>query len=640
MRNAIVGTAGHVDHGKTCLIKALTGIDTDRLKEEKKRGITIELGFANLPNDRDLHIGIIDVPGHEKFVKNMLAGIGGIDLVLLVVAADEGIMPQTREHFEIMKMLGIRDGIIVYTKADLADPDMMELIDEDVTEMVEGSFLENAERISVAAYTGENVDRLKEMILDKLKHTTARKEEPELMRLPIDRVFTMEGHGTVITGTLTEGSLELGEEVQVYPTEQIVKIRQIQSHGDNETHAVAGQRTALNLTGVRKENIQRGEVLAYPGSMICTSMIDVRLSLFESAERALKNGDRVHFNYGSAQTECKAALLDRDVLNAGESCFAQLRFEKPIALKRGDRFIVRFFSPLVTIGGGYVLDASARKHKRNNAYALEYLSLLDKGDDKEAIHAVIRAERNVLPNAGELAVKLGLTESDVRRHMETLSQENLVRINESLCITKELWEQVINTSNEILKAFHKENPILKGMQKEEFLGRLRTEFRFESEKKTEILFDAMVEKHRVKVDGSAVSSSGFDASISDEFLIMLDSIESVYQEAGIEVPSTQDVVARYEDTRMARQMINELSHQGKLKKMDNTAYIHADSLKQALTTMYAYYDEHPTMTLADFRTMMNTSRKYALMILEYCDAKRITRKDGDVRVLLKRVFPQ
>ena len=299
MHNIIVGTSGHVDHGKTTLIKALSGFDTDRLKEEKKRGITIDLGFANLPNDAGLHIGIIDVPGHEKFVKNMLAGIGGIDLVLLVVALDEGVMPQTVEHFEILKMLNIKRGIIVLTKCDIADEEWQDIVEEDVRTMVEGSFMESSPCIRVSAYTSENISKLNEMIINMVSDIRGRKNDEELFRLPVDRVFTMEGFGTVITGTLQEGCVSVGDEIMLYPKERLVKIRGIQSHGQKEEKAFAGQRVALNLLNIKKEDIERGDILAYKNSIIKTKRIDVYLELFESSKRELKSGDRVHLNYGS-----------------------------------------------------------------------------------------------------------------------------------------------------------------------------------------------------------------------------------------------------------------------------------------------------------------------------------------------------
>ena len=340
MQNIIVGTAGHVDHGKTCLIKALSGFDTDRLKEEKKRGITIDLGFANLPNDAGLHIGIIDVPGHEKFVKNMLAGIGGIDLVLMVVALDEGVMPQTTEHFEILKMLHIRRGILVLTKCDIVDEEWAGLVEADVEDMVKDSFLEGAPVVRVSSYTGENIPQLRDMIIRMVSDLGARREEAELFRLPVDRVFSMEGFGTVVTGTLQEGTVTAGQEVMLYPRERLVKIRGIQSHGKREEAAAAGQRTALNLQGIKKEEIRRGDVLAYPGSLVRSILADVKLSVFQTSGRELKSGDRVHFNYGSAQAIAKAVLLDAERIGPGESAYAQLRFDEPIVLKRDDRFII------------------------------------------------------------------------------------------------------------------------------------------------------------------------------------------------------------------------------------------------------------------------------------------------------------
>ena len=403
MQNVIVGTAGHVDHGKTCLIKALSGIDTDRLKEEKKRGITIELGFANLLDTDGVHIGIIDVPGHEKFVKNMLAGIGGIDLVLLVIALDEGVMPQTVEHFEILKMLQIRQGIIVLTKSDTVDSDWADMVEEDVNELVEGSFLEQAPRLRVSSYTGENIDTLKQMIIDMAKKTGKRREEAELFRLPIDRVFTMEGFGTVVTGTLIEGMCETGQEVMVYPQERLLKIRGVQSHGQKEEKAFAGQRTAINLAGIKKEELSRGEVLAYPGSLVNSTMVDATLRLFGSTQRKLKNGDRVHLSYGSAQVIGKVILLDADVIEAGQEAFVQLRFDEPICVKRNDKFIVRFYSPVETFGGGTVLNPAADKHKRGQEAVIDSLRLKKTGTDIEVLEQMVNEESRRFPEPKELA---------------------------------------------------------------------------------------------------------------------------------------------------------------------------------------------------------------------------------------------
>ena len=399
MQNVIVGTAGHVDHGKTCLIKALSGIDTDRLKEEKKRGITIELGFANLIDTDGVHIGIIDVPGHEKFVKNMLAGIGGIDLVLLVIALDEGVMPQTVEHFEILKMLQIRQGIVVLTKSDTVDSDWADMVEEDVRELIKGSFLEQAELIRVSSYTGENIDVLRQKIVAMAKQAGRRREEKELFRLPIDRVFTMEGFGTVVTGTLVEGMCEAGQEVMVYPQERLLKIRGVQSHGQKEEKASAGQRTAINLAGIKKEELSRGEVLAYPGSLVNSTMVDATLRLFDSTQRKLKNGDRVHLSYGSAQAIGKVILLDCDVVEAGQEALVQIRFDDPICVKRNDKFIIRFYSPVETFGGGTVLNPAADKHKRGQESVIESLRLKKTGTDIEILEQMVNEESRRFPEA-------------------------------------------------------------------------------------------------------------------------------------------------------------------------------------------------------------------------------------------------
>ena len=325
MKNIIIGTAGHVDHGKTQLIKALSNIDTDRLSEEKKRGITIELGFAHIPNDQGYNIGVIDVPGHEKFIKNMLAGIGGIDFVLFVVAADEGIMPQTREHFEILRALGIEDGIIVVTKTDMVEKEWLELVTEDIRDYVKGSFLEDKPLIPVSSKTGENIDVLKEEILKKCNREIKRVEAPELFRLPVDRVFSMSGFGTVVTGTLTDGRCRVGDEVYIFPENTKTKIRGIQTYGKDVQEAVAGQRTAVNLAALSKNEVDRGDVLAAADGVSVTSMIDVEVSIFESTDRVIKNNSRVHLYCGSKEALCKIILLDREAAVAGDKVYAQLR---------------------------------------------------------------------------------------------------------------------------------------------------------------------------------------------------------------------------------------------------------------------------------------------------------------------------
>lgn len=633
MQNVIVGTAGHVDHGKTCLIKALSGIDTDRLKEEKKRGITIELGFANLIDTDGVHIGIIDVPGHEKFVKNMLAGIGGIDLVLLVIALDEGVMPQTVEHFEILKMLQIRQGIVVLTKSDTVDSDWADMVGEDVRELIKGSFLEQAELIRVSSYTGENIDVLRQKIVTMAKQAGKRREEKELFRLPIDRVFTMEGFGTVVTGTLIEGMCEAGEEVMVYPQERLLKIRGVQSHGQKEEKACAGQRTAINLAGIKKEELSRGEVLAYPGSLVNSTMVDATLRLFDSTQRKLKNGDRVHLSYGSAQAIGKVILLDCDVVEAGQEALVQLRFDDPICVKRNDKFIIRFYSPVETFGGGTVLNPAADKHKRGQEDVIESLKLKKTGTDMEILEQMVNEESRRFPEAEDLAAWMDLTVSEAEQMLDTLrNKKKILHLNDGSFVGKAYWEKVSELANQVLAHFHRENPIVEGMDREELKSRLAERMHLKSGKKAEALIAELEKRKVITIQGSVVSVAGFTVSYSDEASQMMTDMENIYKKAGIEVPSTDELVGAYKDRKQARQVLSELTKKGILVKAGTGVLMHKEHWDRALNILREHLAANPQITLGEFRDLLGTSRKYAVMLLETYDQMKITKKTGDVRV--------
>ncbi len=633
MQNVIVGTAGHVDHGKTCLIKALSGIDTDRLKEEKKRGITIELGFANLIDTDGVHIGIIDVPGHEKFVKNMLAGIGGIDLVLLVIALDEGVMPQTVEHFEILKMLQIRQGIVVLTKSDTVDSDWADMVEEDVRELIKGSFLEQAELIRVSSYTGENIDVLRQKIVAMAKQAGRRREEKELFRLPIDRVFTMEGFGTVVTGTLVEGMCEAGQEVMVYPQERLLKIRGVQSHGQKEEKASAGQRTAINLAGIKKEELSRGEVLAYPGSLVNSTMVDATLRLFDSTQRKLKNGDRVHLSYGSAQAIGKVILLDCDVVEAGQEALVQIRFDDPICVKRNDKFIIRFYSPVETFGGGTVLNPAADKHKRGQESVIESLRLKKTGTDIEILEQMVNEESRRFPEAKDLAAWMDMTVSEAEKMLDTLrNKKKILHLNDGSFVGKAYWERVSGLANEVLAHFHRENPIVEGMDREELKSRLAERMHLQSGKKAEALMAELEKRKVITIQGSIVSVAGFTVSYSDEASQMMTDMENIYKKAGIEVPSTDELVGAYKDRKQARQVLSELTKKGILVKAGTGVLMHKEHWERALGVLREHLASHPQITLGEFRDLLGTSRKYAVMLLETYDQMKITKKIGDARV--------
>lgn len=634
MKNVIVGTAGHVDHGKTCLIKALTGTDTDRLKEEKKRGITIELGFTNMPVDGDMKVGIIDVPGHEKFVKNMLAGIGGIDLVLLVIALDEGVMPQTMEHFEVLKMLDIQKGIVVLTKADMVEEDWAELVKSDVEDMIAGTFLEGAPMIEVSSYTGMNIDKLKQMIVEQVADSKERISDPALFRLPIDRVFTMTGFGTVITGTLLEGSVRVGDEIILYPKGIPVKIRGIQVHGDAVDEAFAGQRTAINLLNVKKEDIDRGDVLAREGCMELSSFIDVKIKLFESTERVLKNNDRVHINFGSAQLLTKVILLDKDSLKAGESGYAQLRFDEPVAMKKGDKFIVRFYSPVETFGGGIVLEAEAHKHKRNVEGVIKNLQIKENGSLAEVMEIMILEESLYFPGTQKLSTKIGHNKDEIATICEDLAKQGKIyALSDGGWYHQSLWQKVSDFATEVLGEYHEVNPISPGMSKEEFKSRLVTKFHFEDGRYGDAMIEELSRRKVIGKNSSTIALAKFEAKYSSGFAKIREDIIKIYTEAGFEVPQMSEATSMCKDKKQAQMIIDALVQDEILVKVTHPYYMEKSYWEKAVGFLKDYLSNHETITLGEYRDGLGTSRKYAVMLLEAFDSKKITVKVGDARKL-------
>ncbi|MDD2215073.1 MAG: selenocysteine-specific translation elongation factor [Eubacteriales bacterium] len=634
MNNVIIGTAGHVDHGKTCLIRALTGMETDRLKEEKKRGITIELGFAEMLNSHGRHIGIIDVPGHERFVRNMLAGIGGIDLVLLVVAADEGVMPQTTEHFEIIKMLNIRKGIVVLTKVDLVDKDWLDLVEEDIKNLVKGTFLEEAPIVSVSAHTGQNIEELKRIILQMVQNVDKRKTDSTLLRIPIDRVFTMEGFGTVITGTLMEGSVSVGSEVQIYPGNRIAKVRNLQVHGETVESAYAGQRTAVNLVNVKKEEIKRGDILAAKGSLKQTMMLDVKIRMFDDSPRTLINGSRLHLYYGSSEALCKAVLLDAEALKSGEGGYAQLRLEEEIAVKKGDRFIIRFYSPMETIGGGVILDANPVKHKRFRKEVLDALAVKEGGDERAIIEQTIKEGGKTLTGCRELAHKLGKTREEFLVDIENLASEGkVIKLTEDLCVHQDYINLVQERANSILSEYHSRNPISQGMQKGEFRKKLSDYLFLDDPKMADLLLRHMIDAEYLRDSNSLIALPSFKVEYKGEHLDMQKRLEKQYLDAGYQVPELDEAIALEKDKNLARQMVEALGEEGVLKRLTYQYYMHNTHWEQAMKLFRQHIEINGKITLGEYRDLLNTSRKYAVLILEYLDDRKITKLVDDARVL-------
>lgn len=528
MKNIIIGTAGHVDHGKTCLIKALTGMETDRLKEEKKRGITIENGFADMVCG-DYNISIIDVPGHEKFIKNMLAGIGGIDLVLLVIGLDEGVMPQTVEHFQILKMLNIRKGIVVFTKRDLVeDEEWIELVKEDAKSLVEGTFMEDAPQIEVSAYDNYNIEELKQLIVSNIDDSILKSDSKELFRLPVDRVFTIDGFGTVITGTLMEGTIRVGDELTVYPEGKVSKVRNLQVHNETVDTAFAGQRTAINLAGLKKEDIERGSVLAAKDSLEPTMMVDVRLELFDDIDRSVINNSRVHFYCGSSQSLGKVVLLDRDVAEKGEKCYAQLRLEESVAIKKDDRFIIRFYSPLITIGGGKVLEVSPEKHKRFDENVLAALEIKNSGSIKDIADVIIKEKSRYFITRAALAAKLRLGMDEMEAVLAELIEAGKVQvIRKEYLFHEDYIRKICDFSTSILEEYHEKNSLSEGINKEEFKSKLTQKFRFTDPKMTDEVLTKTEEAGVIRLGAKSVALADFKVKYSPAMEAMRAHIEAL-----------------------------------------------------------------------------------------------------------------
>ncbi|MEM1484203.1 selenocysteine-specific translation elongation factor [Oscillospiraceae bacterium PP1C4] len=618
MKQIIIGTAGHIDHGKTALIRALTGIDTDRLEEEKRRGITIDLGFAWMTLAGGVQAGIIDVPGHERFIKNMLAGAGAIDLVLMAVAADEGVMPQTREHLDILSMLGVKHGIVVLTKCDLADEETLALARDDIVSCFKGTFLERMPIIEVSARTGEGLDTLRaqieRMAVQMPLHPTDRP-----LWMPIDRVFTMNGFGTVVTGTVLDGRISIGDALCVCPSGETARVRGLQSGGVEIETAVAGQRVAANLTGIKKEALMRGDVLA--ASQHVSVLLDVKLTMLKSAGRKLAHGTRLHLSIGAQSILCRAALLDADELRAGESAYAQLRLEVPAAARIGDRFVIRFYSPLETIGGGVVLDAHPVKHKRLDSGVLKRLQLYDTGtlSDQllyEASHVVF-------------------TESDLRARFSHVSDAAFLQARDDLCADGSLCAvnglllppAVLHAHKQrvrsLLQAFHTANPLCEGMPVQEVRKVC-----------LDALLDYFVQQNLIKRTSMHVSLPDFSPLQTPLYQALSAKILALYDAAGCMPPDTGSVAQTIESPpETVLRVLELLLSQGALVKVSASMLLFAAAYQAARDAVSQAVAEQGSITLAQLRDMLGISRKYAQAILEHFDEIGFTQKNGDARTL-------
>ena len=629
MKYGIIGTAGHVDHGKTCLIRALTGIDTDRLKEEKKRGITIELGFAWMDFPKGERVGIVDVPGHEKFVKNMLAGVAGMDMVMLVVAADEGIMPQTVEHLDILSILGVRCGVVVITKTDAADPKLTELVEEDVRELVKGTFLEDAPVVPVSVYKNQGIDRLRDTLYQLYRDLPEHKET-RAFRLPVDRVFTLKGFGTVVTGTLFGGRIKKEQEAYLYPENTSVKIRSIQVHETNVEEAHAGQRVALNLPDRKKQEIRRGDVVALKNSMYPTMMADVSLTVLRHTQRSVKNGSRVHVYHGTRELLGKVILLDRDELKAGETCYAQLRLEEETVLEKGERFVIRFYSPAETIGGGTVLDICPRKHKRNDQKVLEACRIKESGTREEMLELSAWEHWGSFFTLEELAGRSTLDKSGLKHTAEKLAERKiLVRLNENLYIHRQEMDFYRKRAETVLDEFHKANPLKEGMGIEE----LRSRMKLADGKLADDILAVLKTEKVIKEEHGLISKKRFRVVLKEDEDAMVKEILNHYLDEGFAPLATEIYLKEHRNQKKFPAVFTSLLNKKALIRLDVQYCVHRDYYEKAKTAFREMAEKKPEVALGEYRDYLGCSRKVAVALLEHFDKNGFTRKTEGGRVL-------
>jgi selenocysteine-specific elongation factor len=619
MKNIIIGSAGHIDHGKTALVRALTGIDTDRLKEEKQRGISIDLGFAHLQISQNVRLGFVDVPGHERFIKNMLAGVGGIDLVLFVIAADESIKPQTREHFDICRLLGIRNGIVVLTKSDMVDQDLIELVRLEVYEFVRGSFLENAPMVAVSSTTGAGLGELRAEI-ENMAASVPEKNASQYFRLPIDRAFSMRGFGTVVTGTLVSGAVHVEQEVELHPARRRVRVRGIQVHGSSVQQASAGQRTALNIAGVEAAEMRRGMLLAEAGRFHATTQVDCVFELLATA-KPLKHRAPVHFHAGTAEVEAEVRRLrGTDALAPGARDYVRFLLSEPLLLVPGDRFIVRMFSPVVTIGGGTVLDiAGPRRAGPERMRILESAPLADR-------IALLVSEARYGMGMPELVARTGLLEADIRK--ATGAAAVIAFESPQFWLLDSKWVAgQLEAIHETLKQFHRKNPLLGGLSKEELRSK-------QLPGAPAWLLDALLARAKtLAADGETVRLTSHQISLKQDEAEASSKIEHAFQAAGLAVPSMNEVLGKSGvEPKSARNILQLLLRDKRLVRVSDELVFHASAIR-GLRELLAK-KKGARFAVPEFKDWTGVSRKYAIPLLEFLDREHVTRREGDARIVL------
>lgn len=639
MKHIIIGTAGHIDHGKTTLIKALTGRNTDRLKEEQKRGISIDLGFTYFDLPSGQRAGIIDVPGHEKFVKNMLAGVMGMDIVLLVVAADEGIMPQTVEHLSILDLLGIKKGFVVMTKVDLVDEEWLCLVEEEVSQELKGTFLEGSPIIRVSSTKRSGIGDVINLIETYVEEIEDR-DITDMPRLPVDRVFTISGFGTVITGTLLSGMLKIGDEIQIYPGNDTARIRSLQVHDEDTSVAYAGQRVAVNLAAIKKEQISRGNVLAPIGQMKPTSFLDVKIKLLNNFDIEIKNRTRLRLYIGTKELFCRIVLLNREVLKSGEEAYAQLRLEEKIVAKRKDRFIIRFYSPIFTIGGGIVLETNPEKKKSLDEDSIKELKLKEQGNQEDIIENIIKVKSREFLSLKELAAITSIFENRLKEEIDKLnSKDKVILFN----LTKDTYAIHIDYYNNIkekiireIQDYHHKYPLRLGMPKES----IRSKFlRHAPNKVGDLFIQKLIDDGFLAQELDIIKLDDFIIEYNQEQLKIVDKIKKTLIDSQYMLPKFNEIIdVKHYKRDEVREVVNALINKGDIIQLEDELLILRDLYKKAKIELKQYIVNNGGITVGEFRDLLNTNRKIALVLLESFDQQGITKREDNIRVLTKMVL--
>jgi selenocysteine-specific elongation factor len=636
MKHFVLGTAGHVDHGKTALIKALTGTDTDRLKEEKERGITIELGFASLQLPSGQTLGIVDVPGHEKFIKHMVSGAAGIDLVMMIIAADEGIMPQTKEHLHICSLLGIRSGLVALTKIDMVENDWLELVKTEIEEFLKGTFLEGAPVVPVSALKQKNIKELT-AALDTAVKNIPEKNDCGIFRLPVDRVFTMKGFGTVVTGTLISNSINVGEDVLILPEEISARIRGIQVHNQATPEATAGQRTAINLQGIEKDSLQRGDVLARPGTVVPTIRLDVFIEYLKNNAKSLKNRTLARLHTGASEIIARVILMEKDELAPGENGFAQLILGKKDVVVAGDRFVLRSYSPITTIGGGLIIDPLPPKHKRLNKKVIEELNTLLNGTLPKKIEVILERVGFAGTNLRHLVFRLGKNAKNIKEALQSILSQKSALITdkeETNIIAMSFYEKLAKNATEIISQYQKKNPLREGISKEELKASLGRDI---SPKLFFMLLQNLTASKTIEVDKETVRLFGHKVTLADDLNTIRQEVLKIYNDAGLTPPSLKDVISGFQDKKAeAQNIIKLLLKESALIKINEELIFTRDALDNLRKNYKALLVKEGKATPVSFKELTGLSRKYIIPLMEYFDTNKLTVRVGDHRILREK----